>query len=40
MGKSFLGVGGTGLEEVGHRVGQVKWNSGELVPDLGRFGSR
>lgn len=42
MGRSFLGVGGIGMEEVrvGHRTGQVKWNSGKSVADLERFGSR
>lgn len=34
----FLDGGGTEMEElVG--VGQVKWNSGEFVPDLERFGN-
>ena len=42
MGKSFLGLGGIGMEEVGtgHRTGQVKWNSGEFGPHLERSGSR
>ena len=42
MGKSSLGLGGIGMEEVrvGHRTGQVKWNSGAFGSHLERSGSR